>query len=141
MNGFSEIKLTWDGKAFVIPPRGRLEAIAAIEEVLTLDELMRSEKKPPSFAKVAMAYGALLRHLGADASDDAVYASLFAGKGANMMQTVQTLLLMMVPPQSMMEGLAAGASGNARAADTSLSSNSIRPRSRKNGSRRQNFGH
>lgn len=140
MSGFSEIKLTWGGKTYSIPPRGRLEAIAAIEEVLTLDELMRSEKKPPSFAKVAMAYGNLLRHLGADASDDDVYASLFGGQGASMLQTVQTLLLMMVPPQNMLDGLAASAAGNGQAAGMSLSATSIRQPSRKNGARHKSSG-
>lgn len=140
MSAFSEIKITWDGKPYIIRPRARLEAIAVIEEILTLDVLMRADDRPPPLAKVAMAYGALLRHLGAPATNDEVYSSLFEGKGVAALQTVQTLLMMMVPPQFMLEGAASATSGNAPKAAMNSSAPSTKRPSGKNGSRRKNSG-
>lgn len=143
--GFSEIKLTWDGTTYTIPPRRVLEAISAVEEVITLDVLQRyMHKGSPPLAKIAMAYGALLRFAGAEAENDDVYSALFSGNsGAVMASTVQTLLLLMLPPDSIIQNHAAkgGKGGNVSAADMSSSKSSIRPQSRKNGARRPNSGH
>lgn len=106
MSIFEDIKLTWDGKEYVIPSDRVMGAIARIEDVVTLGELQRySEKQTAPLAKVAMAYGAVLRYAGANVTDDKVYAGLFGGDGQNQHESIVTsiyiLLAMMVPPAAM----------------------------------------
>jgi hypothetical protein len=101
---FEEIRYTWGGKDYTLPPGRVLRAIAAVEEVLTMAELHRYMQagKPP-LAKLAMAYGAVLRQAGAIVSDDEIYAGMFAG--GEMKERVGTaigaLLAMMIPPESL----------------------------------------
>ena len=106
MSIFEDIKLTWDGRDHVIPANRVMGAIARIEDVVTLGELQRyGEKQAAPLAKVAMAYGAVLRYAGASVTDDEVYAGIFSGEGPNnhesILTSIYTLLAMMVPPEAM----------------------------------------
>src|SRR4051812_21281849 len=100
---FEPVRLTWKGTEYVIPPDQVMRCIAKIEDVITLAELHRAMGKPP-LAKLAMAYGAALRHAGARAEDDEVYAAMFkSGKDMHGQVTgaVYTLLVMMMPPDAL----------------------------------------
>lgn len=100
MGIFDDIRLKWDGVEYVIPHTRVLRAIAAVEEVATFDEFNGfSKRRTAPLAKIAMAYGVLLRFAGADVSDDDVYGGMFANGGATMAQTVSTVLAMMMPSE------------------------------------------
>lgn len=100
MNVFDDVTLNWKDVPHVIPANRVLGAIARIEEVLTLDELIAYQARGTApLAKIAQAFGAALRYAGGRATDDEVYASLFSGADANekMVLSIATLLHMMVP--------------------------------------------
>jgi hypothetical protein len=153
MAAFDDIKLEWQGKTFVIPARKTLEAIACVEEVLTMHELsVFLTRGTAPMGRVARAFGALLRYAGAQAFDDEVYAGLF-GDGADAipctMEVVHLLQLVMVPPsvRTRLEERVAAASavvvhgeasssGNPKAASGKASSKpATSSRSGRNGSR------
>ena len=99
---FEEVRLTWGGKDYVVPPDRVLRAIAAVEDQLTLGELGRcmvSGTLP--LARISMAYGALLRCAGAKVTDDEVYSGLFKESRLQQeaMQAVSTLQMLMIPPE------------------------------------------
>ena len=109
MSIFEDIKLAWDGRDYVIPSDRVMGAIARIEDVVTLGELQRySEKQAAPLAKVAMAYGTVLRYAGANVTDDQVYAGIFSGEAPNqqdsIVTSIYTLLAMMLPPEAMRSG-------------------------------------
>lgn len=131
MNGFEEVRVTWEGREYRIPPDQVLRCIAKIEDVITLAELQRftaAEQVP--FAKIAMAFGAVLRHAGADVNDYAVYRAMFdeatdaegkpldsTGKFLVAVEAVQKLMVLMLPPDYIAKKLAAhdaGEAGNAK---------------------------
>lgn len=98
MSIFDDIRLKWDGVEYVIPHNRVLRAIAAVEEVATFDEFNNfAKRKTAPLAKIAMAYGVLLRFAGANVSDDDVYHGMFLNGGATMAQTVSAVLAMMIP--------------------------------------------
>ena len=41
MSGFDKVELKWKGQSFVIEPRNVLQLIARVEEVITVDELVK----------------------------------------------------------------------------------------------------
>jgi len=103
---FEAVTFKWKERIYTIPPDQVMRAIAKIEDVLTLSELHRyglSGTAP--IAKLAMAFGAVLRHAGAAVQDDEVYAALFnAGEQQEqVMAAIQTLLAMMVPPEHLQQ--------------------------------------
>lgn len=121
MRIFEPITLHWEGRDYSIPPDDVLRCIAKIEDHITLIELSTaSNKRTIPLAKMAIAFGAVLRHAGAHVSDDEVYAGMFAdGNLVNKAQVaVTTLLTLMIPPGSLTQDAAAGASppGKAQAA-------------------------
>lgn len=100
---FEEVRLDWGGKAYAIPPDQVMKAIAKVEDVITLVELSRQVATGEyKLVRVAQAYGALLRHAGAPASDEEVYLALFPKKDGDQalraVSALNTLLVMMVPP-------------------------------------------
>lgn len=104
---FKPVTLEWNGKPVVIPANQMLGAIAEIEGVITLNELMSfSARGAYPAARVARAYGALLRYAGVigddklPVTDEAVYAGLFgnAEVTADVVGSMQLLIMMMVPP-------------------------------------------
>ena len=108
MSIFESVTLTWQGKEYQVPPTRMLRVIAAIEEHVTLGEIVAFQAtRSMRFAKVAAAYAAALRVAGATVADEEVYADLFQGGNAmgTYVATVERLLLLMVPPKSMQEGM------------------------------------
>jgi hypothetical protein len=102
MSAFNDIELVWQGQTYVIPARASLEAIARIEEVITMDELahcvVRSAKP---MLRVSRAFASVLRFAGANVSDEEVYADLF-GDGLEALARTHILMAhlqtIMVPP-------------------------------------------
>lgn len=108
---FEEVTLTWNESEYRIAPDHVMGAIARIEDVITLKELGRyAQKQDVPLAKIAMAYGALLRYAGAKAKDDEVYAAMFGSSDTQyaVIQSVETLLMMMIPPSATAEEASEG---------------------------------
>lgn len=100
---FEEIRLAWKGRERKIPPDRVLPAIARVEEVVTLGELgLMLSTSTFKFAKLAAAYGVLLRYAGEPVSDDEVYESLLGAPGNEQQQqvlaAVNTMIRLMLPP-------------------------------------------
>lgn len=81
MQGFEDVTLSWRGEDYIVPADQQLMLIAKIEDALAgesgeqaLSVLMRSQGPP--HARMAMAFGAALRHAGANVSDNDVYLSM-----------------------------------------------------------------
>lgn len=110
MKGFEPVTLEWAGTKYTVPAEGQLMLIAKIEDALSgasgqpaIVTLTRSGG--PSYSKLAQAFGAALRHAGADVSDDEVYLSImedFAAQNADVAVKVQAailaLLAIIAPP-------------------------------------------
>lgn len=102
MGAFDDIKLDWHGKEYTIPANRVLRAIACIEDVLTLNELATySARNAVPFAKIASAYGAVLRYAGATVTDEDVYAGMLQSEdeGVTVTAALGGLLAMMMPKQ------------------------------------------
>lgn len=127
---FAPIKLEWNGKQHTIAPNRVLPAIAEVEEVFTLDELQRFSKRGTApVAKLAMAYGKLLRFAGAVVDDDEVYAGMFVdNNGQTAANATSSLLALMLPPPGMINAdagkSAAGKPGKAKGNSSSANSTS-----------------
>jgi hypothetical protein len=105
MGIFDDIRLKWDGAEYVIPHNRVLRALAAVEEVATFEELSGfAARRTAPLAKIAMAYGVLLRFAGANVTDEDVYQGMFANGGATMAQTVSAVLAMMIPSERILSG-------------------------------------
>lgn len=150
---FEDKRITWDGKVYVIPARRVLEGIALIEEHLTLPELLSyGARQTVPMAKIAKAYGALLRHAGADLTDDDVYIGIFgaivgADQHASAVVTTCAGLIQMMVPKSkgapvLAPGETAPTAGNSQATENmdSLSGSGSRSPSHKAGARRSSSG-
>lgn len=132
---FEEVRLTWNGVDYVIPPDRMMRCIAMIEEIITLAELHRDmAARRPRLAKLAQSFGAVLRYAGAAATDDEVYAAMYkSGKDMHeqITGTTHTLLMLMMPPASLkMRG---GAVGKLAGTGARLSSRRTKQRSRAGG--------
>lgn len=110
MKGFEDVTLTWKGQSHTIPADRQLLLIAKIEDALTQGSggsavVALTQNGGPSHARLAMAYGAALRHAGASVSDDEVYLSIMndlASGNADVAGVVQgavlALLAIVAPP-------------------------------------------
>lgn len=144
---FKPIQIDWKGKPVTIPANRLLGAVAAIEEVITFNELLNySQRGAYPAARIAKAYGELLRYAGEQVTDDEIYLGIFGDdvNAANVTGSMQLLMMIMVPP-SLRDGksndpvLEPGetAPGNSKAAARSSSLRaSIPSSSRKSGVRR-----
>jgi hypothetical protein len=97
--------LKWGEREYTIPPNRVLQAIAKVEDHVTLVELHTyGLNNTAPLAKLSMAFGALLRHAGADVSDDQVYTAMFKSgeMQKNMVNAVQTMLMLMIPPEHLL---------------------------------------
>ena len=81
MHGFDDVTLSWQGQSFTVPANNQMMLIAKIEDALggeggqqAMTVLFRREGPPMS--RLAMAFGAALRHAGAKVSDEDVYLSM-----------------------------------------------------------------
>lgn len=112
MSIFDPITLGWDGKTYTVPARNVLEAIARIEEHITLTDLLRSRGGSIPLAKLSRAYASVLRAAGAtDITDEAVYRGMFAEtvgavNNVQMITDVVGGLLHMMIPKDQETGLA-----------------------------------
>lgn len=109
MGVFDDVQLAWNGKDFAIPSNRVLGAIARIEEHITLPELAGyAERGTAPLAKLAQAYGAVLRFAGATVSDDDVYLGMFGAAGGDKQSSIvialQHLMQMMVPNAERLKG-------------------------------------
>jgi hypothetical protein len=107
---FQEIKLFWKEDEFVIPPDRILGAVAEIEEIVTLPDLLLMMGGKMTMARLSRAYGVLLRYAGAKLTDDQVYGGLVTrGETFEQMQVACIgLLAVMIPPHSVSEAPASG---------------------------------
>lgn len=101
---FEEVRLSWGGKDYVIPPNDILRAIAKVEEVMTLGDLGNAQGQGRiPYAKLASAFGVLLRHAGATVTDEDVYNDIFKGGPKEMAKAslacIGTLMSLMIPPE------------------------------------------
>jgi hypothetical protein len=144
---FKPVTLEWKGRPVVIPANRLLGAIAAVEEAVTFNELIEfSKRRAYPTARVAAAFGILLRYAGEDVTDEQIYAGLFGDPAVTMdaAAAIQLLMMMMVPPHlrnGKVEApvLAPGevAPGKRKAASKSNSSRrTMMPSSGKGGARR-----
>lgn len=106
MSGFEEVRFTWDGVVYSIPPSRMLGAIARIEEHLTFVDVLRiSQTQNVPLAKVAAAYASVLRYAGAAVDDAKVYSAMFSvNESESALASVTALLQMMIPPDMRVSG-------------------------------------
>lgn len=128
MSGFNPVEFVWAGSKYVIPAHKVLSAIARVEEVITLHELQRyGNKGSPPLARIAMAYGTVLRFAGCPVTDVQIYEAMFGAgdaKPEDVIESIVTLIAMMVPP-------AAAKQANQKAAPTGNASPTAVKNSRK----------
>jgi hypothetical protein len=144
---FKPVEIDWKGKPIIIPASRLLGAIASVEEVITFNELLGfSRRGAYPAARIAQAYGALLRYAGEIVTDEDVYGGIFGDEANTVTVTgsMQLLLMLMVPP-SLQNGKSAApvlapgevAPGKSKGPGRSgLSKVSTRSSSRKTGARR-----
>lgn len=107
MSVFQDVCIEWDGKKYTIPSDQVLKAIAIIEEHFTIQQLISnmSNSENIKLVKLTSCIGEVLRYAGADVSDEKVYAGMFKEGEARekVMQTIQVLVMMMLPPEKLAE--------------------------------------
>lgn len=99
---FDDIRLGWEGRKYVVPARQVMEAIAAIEAHITLQELTGyGQRGVAPMGRLANAYAAVLRLAGAPVTDAEVYLGMFkhGADHTTISNTVNGLLFMMIPPE------------------------------------------
>jgi hypothetical protein len=98
---FDDIKLGWKGKTYIIPPRKVIEAIAIVEEIITLQELTEYARRGSApIARLASAYARVLEFAGCKVDASEVYEGMFDGALSDTIATsINTLLMMMIPPR------------------------------------------
>ena len=99
---FKQIEIGWHDDDYVIPADKVLGAVAAVEEVITVQKLMRiSNEDELPLSHVAMAYANLLRYAGAKVTDDEVYQGMFADPQAQELVGLALIGLfeMVAPPK------------------------------------------
>jgi len=105
MSRFSDLNLTWKGRSYTVKAGDMLGLIEVVEEIVTLPELERVSKRFQK-AKLARAYGAMLRYAGCYVDDVEVHEELFS-IDADDMQTMQAaiefLYRVVTPPSWMAE--------------------------------------
>tara|TARA_R110000868_G_scaffold32425_3_gene117958 strand:- start:1261 stop:1656 length:396 start_codon:yes stop_codon:yes gene_type:complete len=101
---FDDVTFEWAGNNYTIPARRLLGAIARVEGVVTIAELMQTQvaRGTVKLAVLAQAFGEVLRYAGAKVTDDEVYVGLFAspanGGAGNAQGALAALVTLMVPP-------------------------------------------
>jgi len=104
MQGFEPVVIGWQGTEYTVPAEGQLMLVAKIEAALrdatgknAMAALLQSGG--PDYAALAMAFGAALRHAGANVSDDQVYLTIqadFAEGTAESVVAVQNCIMSLV---------------------------------------------
>lgn len=106
---FEDVPIKWDGKEYTIRGNEVLRLVAKIEELFTMGELhdcLMLGRVP--FAKLAMAYSVILRHVGlTNITADEVYDKMFKDGGQELrsrgIQALVTLQTLMIPPEHLKE--------------------------------------
>ena len=106
MQIFKDVTLTWNGSTFTIPAAKVFMCCAAIEEIMTAQEIahaiMMQDIKLVRFSK---AYSIALRFAGSTVTDEQVYSSLFHGSSEDVRQRIAPMLnammQLMIPPTDM----------------------------------------
>lgn len=131
MGIFQPINFGWNGKTYTIPADQVLGAIAIVEEHITFMELIAATKGRPPLVAISRAFAGVLRYAGGDIADDEVYAGMFKHGSAQKqaINAVNTLLVMMVPPEELRGKTVETSSGNSRAAVRKSSARSTKRRS------------
>lgn len=98
---FDSIGLGWKGKTYTIPPRKVIEAIAIVEEVITLQELTEYARRGSApVARLSRAYARVLDFAGCKVDASEVYEEMFDGAASQTITTsINALLMMMIPPK------------------------------------------
>lgn len=110
MQGFEDVTLSWQGEDYTVPANNVLMLIMRIEDALSgnsgeqaINVLLRNGGPPHS--RLSAAFGAALRHAGAQVSDAEIYLSIqrdMASGGSAAMEVVTSsviaLLGIMSPP-------------------------------------------
>ena len=143
MGVFESVTLTWQGKDYQVPPNRLLRLIAAVEDKITLSQIVEmAARGQMKFALVAEAYAAALRVAGVKpvGPDDLfgleVHAALFEGKEAitRWTETVDKLVRLMTPPQAMQNAPAKGAAQMGNGVPVATKGSSRKPSKRPSGS-------
>jgi len=97
---FQPARLKWKGDIIEIPPDRVMTAIAAVEEHLTIHELIRyAERGTQPFSKMAQGFSAALRTVGVRVSPEDVYRAMVKGSSDDIMGHMSALLALMGPPE------------------------------------------
>lgn len=110
MGIFEDIRLTWRGTEYVIPAKSVLRAIAVVEDHVTMKELSEYSQNPggSKFAKLTMAYAALLKFAGAKVTEEEVYESVLRPLeeegNSTLYSAIYGLLSLMIPPKAFTDG-------------------------------------
>lgn len=119
MGVFRDLELEWDGNTYLIKSSKIMGAISRIEEIITLSELqMYAQRKTAPIAKLAMAFGSVLRYAGADVADEEIYAKAVtqsAGSDDGVMLAVMSVMQIMIPPDAKQTDSAGGIEKNSEA--------------------------
>ena len=70
-----KITIDWKGKSYIITESEAFAVGEQVEEIVTLSELPALAANP-RFRKIARVYGVMLRHAGAKATDEEVFAEM-----------------------------------------------------------------
>ena len=106
MSLFSEIKLEWGNKTYIVAPERVMRLIAIIENTITMLELNEhAQAGTHPMAKIATAYADALCYAGANVTAEETYNAWFnAGENKGVMASaIGGLLAMMIPPSSVAE--------------------------------------
>jgi hypothetical protein len=103
MSTFDDLKLVWSGNTYVVPARQMLEAIARVEDVITLHELsVYLQRDTAPIGRLARAYASVLRCAGAEVTDEQVYRYMFGDGTESLVRTrnlVTLLQAILLPPE------------------------------------------
>src|SRR6056297_892204 len=110
MQGFEDVKISWKGAEYVIRANTMMPLVAKMEDVLSGESgrpaiQVLTTGNGPSIPRLSMAYGAALRHAGANVTDDEIYLSIVndfatgdADVAVKMQRAVQAIIAVMAPP-------------------------------------------
>lgn len=97
----NDFEFEWKNEKHIVPANHVMKLIAKVEDVITVDELLKalSGKQVP-FAKLAMAFGTVLRHVSIRVSDEEIYNALFENQinVPYIQQLLFGLVSLMLPP-------------------------------------------
>jgi hypothetical protein len=107
MGAFNDIELEWEGRKYTIRHDRVLKCLGQVEDIVTLAELQKFyQRETAPMAKIAMAYGAVLRYAGAKVSDEDVATGLTSENTEVILTAIMGLLTMMMPKPSKTNGKA-----------------------------------